>query len=162
MYMDKTPTKAIRKPEPGQYGEHQDTEPNSDREEEGHVRTGEPGVFHAPSIGSESEAEQPCPNVTQAGPCLTPDTDEQILRRSTREKRPAALFTYHILDHPSRQVHSSVSSAEVYETPDMALWGMQPYPLTIYPIAVLYNITSAYLPHPCTLSVFHNRPIYTH
>lgn len=158
MYMEKTPTKTIRTKRNRTRTVWFTKTFNSDSEEEDYVSTGEPRAIHTPSRDSGSETEQPRPEKTQAGPVLTPATDEQTLRRSIRNRRPATLFTYNALGQPTLQAHSSVSRSEVYEVPNMAFWGMQPYPLSPYPVPVSYHIPSPYLPHSYTLSVFHNRP----
>ncbi|XP_035858119.1 uncharacterized protein LOC118495270 [Sander lucioperca] len=112
------------------YSEDQYSEPSSESEGEERRRNAEPRVIHNASQERESEIEQPLPGVAQAEPDLPPDTDEQALRRSTRTRRPATQFTYNTLGQPSFQGHPSVSSAEVYESPNMTPWYMQSYPLT--------------------------------
>ena len=143
-----------------QNSEDQYSEPNSESEGEEQRRNGEPRVIHTPSQERESGIDQPLPGVSQVEPDLPPDTDEQALRRSTRTRRPATQFTYNTLGQPSIQGHPSVSSAEVYESPNMTPWYIQSYPLTPYSFPAPYSVPS-YLPHPYTWPVFYNRPIYT-
>ncbi|KAI3374540.1 hypothetical protein L3Q82_021123, partial [Scortum barcoo] len=66
--------------------------------EEENANDTESGVVQPPGTGSESETVQPVPEEAGAGPGLAPQSDEQALRRSTRDRRPAALFTYNTLD----------------------------------------------------------------
>ena len=119
--MDATHTEQ-REIEPEEYGDNQNNETNSDIEEEEHVGNGEPRVSRTVSTASESEAEEPVPEVIRERPRLTPNTNEQTPRRSIRDRRPAPRFTYDTLGQPSVQGHPSVSSAEVYGPPQMSHW----------------------------------------
>ena len=106
---------------------------------------------------------QPVPEETAAGPSLAPQSDEQTLRRSSRDRRPAALFTYNSLGQPSLQAQPSVSSVAVYEAPRMTFWGMQPYPPTPYTVQMAHCIPVPYLSPPYNAySGFYNMPIYTY
>ncbi len=164
IHVERTPVKSTRvqrETEQEQYGE-QNIEPNSSAQEEESVSDTESVVVQAPGTGSERETMQPVPEETGAGPGLTPQTDEQTLRRSTRDRRPAALFTYNTLGQPSLQAQPSVSSVGVYESPHMTLWGMQPYPLTLYTGPIAHCMPVPYLsPQYNALPGFYNMPIYT-
>ena len=155
------PTTLQRETEQVQCGE-QTIEPNQGAGEEGNVSDAESGVVQASDNGSDSETLQPVPGVTGAGPGLAPQSDEQTLRRSTRDRRPAALFTYNTLGQPSLQVQPYVSSVEVYEAPHMTFWGMQPYPLTPYTVPMTHCIPVPYLSPPYNaLPGCYNMPMYT-
>ena len=158
--MDAPPTEQ-REAEQEQYGDNQNNDSNSDIEEEEHVGNGEPRVSRTPSAASESEAEEPIPEVIPERPRLTPDTNEHTPRRSIRDRRPAPRFTYDTLGQPSVQGHPSVGSAEVYGPPQMSHWGMQVYPFAPYSVPTPYPIPSPYWPSPYPCPVFQNMQTYT-
>lgn len=163
MHIERTPvksTKVQRETEQEQYGE-QNIKPNSSAEEEENVSDAEYGVGQAPGTGSERETVDPVPKETDAGPALALQTDEQTLRKSTRDRRPTALFTYDTLSQPSLQAQPSVSSVGEYEAPHMILWGMQPYPPTPYIVPIAHYMPVSYLSPPFNaLPGFYNMPIY--
>lgn len=160
---ERTPVKSTRvqrETKQEQSGE-QNIEPNSNVEEEEIVSDAEYGVVQASGTGSESETMQPVSEEISAGHGLTPQLDEQTVRGSTRDRRPIALFTYNTLGQPSLQVQPSVSRVEVFETPNMTLWGMQPYPQTPYTVSAAQCIPVPYLSPPYNAMIrFYNMPIY--
>lgn len=64
----------------------QNIKPICSAEEEENMSDAEPRVIQAPGTGSESETVQTIPRDSGAGPGLAPQSDEQTLRRSTRDR----------------------------------------------------------------------------
>lgn len=144
-----------------QDGGHQSTELDNDMGEEEHERVQESGVTEVPFTVDEGEVGLPLSERAQYTPNGTPPTNESVLRRSTRERRPVTHFTYDTLGQPSLRVHPSVSCAEVHESPNTTHYTMPPYPLLPYFPLVPYRIPTSHCAHPGTFPVYYNCPIYT-
>ncbi|CAI5639392.1 unnamed protein product [Oreochromis niloticus] len=135
-----------------QDGGHQSTELDNDKGEEEHEMVRESGVTEVPFTVNGGEVGLPLSERARHTPNVTPPTNESVLRRSTRERRPATHFTYDTLGQPSLRLHPSVSCAEVHESPNTTHYTMPPYPLLPYFPLVPYRIPTSHCAHlPCIL-----------
>ncbi|XP_035987598.1 uncharacterized protein LOC118560571 [Fundulus heteroclitus] len=103
-----------------------------------------------PAVDGQEDAMQERPVTPEA--VSEQSNNEQSsplqMRRSTRERRPAQMFTYSSLGQPSSQPPASCNTVGAYGTPSMPPWGVHTYP-SYFQTPLPYLIPIHSIPYMC-------------
>uniref|UniRef100_A0A8C6VYE3 Integrase catalytic domain-containing protein n=1 Tax=Nothobranchius furzeri TaxID=105023 RepID=A0A8C6VYE3_NOTFU len=133
--------------------------PGTDHEEERQDRGEETEVTAMPYV----DDSEPTPS-EETLPVSDPPSaaNETMLRRSTRERRPASLFTYNTLGQPVISTHPQVSCTDVSMSSGPPGYILSPNPFPISPMPVFYHSPPPYLPFQYIWPGHYPQPLYQH